>query len=523
MSEENNKLEITKLGKQKFFEKPTIKINLAIQKLIDYVIDESDIIIPIIVIGSLVTFTIYQIYAAINQQNPTENITMYIYLTCIPIVIMFSYILYISFDNKTKYMFYLFSVFGLIVFLIVYGFVITSNFKFNMTLQSLFSYIFVGAIVIFGLTIFYNIFENQLRTTDTWGSFLIEFIFYIPCIMEKFVKYMIKDYTKTSNSTIILLMTEIILILIYFYIYPAYKKSIYDNSVVLLKKPVFLNYVTSRLIQPMKDVYADKIQPPINNILSILEQQFPSTYPYRVNYAISMWVYVNPMPMSRMGYAKETNIFSYGTENKTYATNEVNLWEIKTPTKSAPTKSAPTKSAPTTSTPTTSTPGPTKSAPTTSTPTTSTPGPTTSTPTNSTPTKHVRYRNTNEYHPKISLVEENNNYLFNFYYSGSDKNKPTHQLELPLQKWNNIVLNYVNNGVDVFINGELSLSYNFRDDIPIYSDDDDIFVGDTNEIAYTNTNGLYGSICNIAYYMTPLTKREIVLNYNMLSINNPPL
>jgi hypothetical protein len=260
---------------------------------------------------------------------------------------------------------------------------------------------------------------------------------------------MIKDYTDTSNSTIVLLIIEIILMIIYFYLFPRYKQSIYNNSVILLKKPVYLNYVTSRLIQPLRDVDADKMSTPVlnNSLTNLILQQDPSTYPFRRNYAISMWIYVNPMPTSRVGYSDETNIFSYGTIDG--------------------------------------------------------------------------------YHPKLSLIQEKNSYLFNFYYSG---NEPTHQLELPLQKWNNIVFNYVNNGVDVFINGKLSLSHNFSHDIPKYKDLDDIFVGDTNKflndkhkINFLNANALYGSICNIAYYMKPLTKHDIVFNYNMLSLNNPPL
>jgi hypothetical protein len=45
----------------------------------------------------------------------------------------------------------------------------------------------------------------------------------------------------------------------------------------------------------------------------------------------------------------------------------------------------------------------------------------------------------------------------------------------------------------------------------------------TNGIMNINANGLYGSICNIVYYKDPLTKRQIVLNYNILSQNNPPI
>jgi len=223
----------------------------------------------------------------------------------------------------------------------------------------------------------------------------------------------------------------------------------------------------TRLIQPLKDVDGDRMPPPTdsNNPLSILFKQNALSYAFRTNYAISMWVYVNPMPMTRIGYEKETNIFYYGT--KTWHAKPVGT---KTP---------------------------------------STPIPTTA-----------------QYHPKVSLLQEKDNYFFNFYYSGSEA---THKLDLPLQKWNNIVFNYLSNGVDVFINGKLTLSYNFSNDSPQYSEDDDIVIGDTNElnningIINMNTNGIYGSICNTVYYTRPLTKREIVINYNMLSINNPPI
>jgi hypothetical protein len=132
-----------------------------------------------------------------------------------------------------------------------------------------------------------------------------------------------------------------------------------------------------------------------------------------------------------------------------------------------------------------------------------------------------------DFHPKLSLKPVNDNYMFLFYYSGTEYR---HQLELPLQKWNNIVFNYVNNGVDVFINGELTLSYTFSNDLPKMDNDDNIndniCVGNTEKDVNINgvyTKGLYGSICNIVYYKAPLKKHDIVLNYNLLVTKNPPI
>jgi hypothetical protein len=445
-------------------------------KFINFFRKDSDFFIPIIVIGSLILFILYQINSQLNDNDPMNDLMKKIYLTIIPIFLIFTYIFYITFDGEAHKAFFMLSISGLLLFFVIYGLINLSQIKFNLTLQSLFSYIFIIAIILFGLSIFYNLFQNQLRTTDTWGSFFIEMIFYIPCMIDMFIKYMTKDYANTSTQTIIMFIIEIVLIIGYLYLYPMYQNSIYNDSVIVLKDPVRLNNIVSGLVKPLRSISADKMETPtLMNPLHYLLEPDTSNYQYRRNYAISMWVYVNPMPTSRIGYAEETNIFFYGNadgnSNLIPGINQ-NRWQLPNSTSM------------------------------------------------STPTKSPESSGTGDFHPRLSMIPVENNYMFNFYYSGT---KPTHQLELPLQKWNNIVFNYVNGGVDVFINGELKLSYNFSEDIPQYSENDDISVGDTNGIQNINANGLYGSICNVVYYKTPLTKRNIVLNYNMLVINNPPL
>jgi hypothetical protein len=69
--------------------------------------------------------------------------------------------------------------------------------------------------------------------------------------------------------------------------------------------------------------------------------------------------------------------------------------------------------------------------------------------------------------------------------------------------------------VDLFINGILEKTYKFSDNTPIYSNSDQINIGEL--------NGAYGSICNVIYYRAPLTKPEIASYYNLLSLRNPPV
>jgi hypothetical protein len=88
-------------------------------------------------------------------------------------------------------------------------------------------------------------------------------------------------------------------------------------------------------------------------------------------------------------------------------------------------------------------------------------------------------------------------------------------VNLDKQKWNNIVFNYSGNNVDLFINGNLENSFMLNSNQPIYSNTDRFTIGET--------NGIYGSICNIEYYKYTLSKIEIINSYNLLLNKNPPL
>ena len=90
-----------------------------------------------------------------------------------------------------------------------------------------------------------------------------------------------------------------------------------------------------------------------------------------------------------------------------------------------------------------------------------------------------------------------------------------YDLTLPNQKWNQIVLNYNRNIVDLFINGVLERTFTMTNDMPIYNDLDTITVGDD--------NGLKGGICNVVYYKHPLSKEQIVTSYNTKMNSNPPV
>lgn len=79
------------------------------------------------------------------------------------------------------------------------------------------------------------------------------------------------------------------------------------------------------------------------------------------------------------------------------------------------------------------------------------------------------------------------------------------------QKWNNIVINYEDGYVDVFLNGVLVGSI---DDVVPYMSFDNIVAG--------ANNGIMGGICNVNYYKDTLSEKNIRLNYKTLRSKNFP-
>jgi hypothetical protein len=107
-----------------------------------------------------------------------------------------------------------------------------------------------------------------------------------------------------------------------------------------------------------------------------------------------------------------------------------------------------------------------------------------------------------------------------------------------MQRWNNFVFNYNANTVDIFINGTLERTVEYSG-LPNFQYNTDIMVIGSNPITYmgdmsisespvyqganTSFMGLYGSVCNVVYYPTTLDQGQIVTNYNLHSMQNPPL
>ena len=126
---------------------------------------------------------------------------------------------------------------------------------------------------------------------------------------------------------------------------------------------------------------------------------------------------------------------------------------------------------------------------------------------------HIDSVNNRNYKPYVSYVidKTGDNYIFQF----SNTDDSVYKISLPTQKWHNFVFNYNNSRVDLFINGKLEKTYEFSNNLPVYSSADEIIVG--------NENGLDGAICNVQYFTVPLTNTDIANLYNLYMMKNPPV
>jgi len=95
----------------------------------------------------------------------------------------------------------------------------------------------------------------------------------------------------------------------------------------------------------------------------------------------------------------------------------------------------------------------------------------------------------------------------------SRQNKIVDEIKsFPLQKWNHIVMNYVNGTCDVFLNGELHVSK--IEIIPIK---------EAKEVEIGTVDGIQGSVCNLIFFDKHLSSLKIKELYKEFSDKTPPI
>jgi len=271
--------------------------------------------LPLSIIVLLGVFVVYQSDVASNDPYAsTQNLYSYIFTIIIPIISIFFYMIFVSFDGPV--ISYLIGGTGVFVLVFAVGFWLLNSFMTKYILNVYVLYLIYALLAVVLLTLCYNVLKKHLVKMNGYVGFLANLLFYIPCMLVDAIKYLMGDYYSTPRSTVILVGVELALLLVYFLIIPFIKKQVSGDAFPLLKEPAFLDMYVE-IDRQMKQDKPHMIEDPeyksdsiYNNIYNASE----SNISYRKTYAISLWTYLNPMPQNKKGYDKETTIFQYSSD-----------------------------------------------------------------------------------------------------------------------------------------------------------------------------------------------------------------
>jgi hypothetical protein len=300
--------------------------------------------------------------------------------------------------------------------------------------------------ILVALSIIYNVFLNEAYRTQGTLGFLLYILFYIPCAISDYLKYLFVELKTTPQVVYVLLLIEIALILLYFYIPKWFSKLILTDSVELISDPVY--FYGKQTISNIEPFYRpDALLDPFGKEFPKEElEEREDDYKISTNYAISMWMTTNP---PSYGPDNENMMFRYGLEN-----DENESSSVDSPLNGAP---------------------------------------------------YISCMGNGQW----KFVVSNN-------VDETSLENMTITLDVPMQRWNYIVMNYSSDSVDLFFNGNLERTVDLGENRPTYTHDMKVCIG-------SEKNDLHGAICNLRVYQKPLSLNQITQTYNILNLKNPPL
>ena len=233
-----------------------------------------------------------------NEKALTTKTYLYSMTAIIPLLIAFIFALKNGMVVNDKF------VIGMVTVSLCIGllFYIFSNFHATSLLLATFIMnILMGLMVIVALAFIFNVFSNYINKSDGIVKFILQFIFYIPCLLNDLFEYLKYQFNITPKVTYILIVLEIILVLIYLYVPILFSKMILPKGHILQKEPFYLNDKQIITLSNSEITLKNPKGELLNNS-------------YRKTYSISMWIQINPGNV-----VDKQTIFSYG-----YTKNNIN-------------------------------------------------------------------------------------------------------------------------------------------------------------------------------------------------------
>lgn len=176
----------------------------------------------------------------------------------------------------------------------------------NIGFQTLqYASIIVTILIVFvALSMFYKINQTAIYNMTGIQGFIVNFILFIPCLISDFIEYLYGEFATTPKIVYILFVIELILILLYLYLPKIMKQMNERFGKVIVDKPERINLrkdATNYIDMQSAEIPTDS-QPLTGSKLTVN---------VRKKFAMSLWVYIVPMPTNHIPYNKEATILDF--------------------------------------------------------------------------------------------------------------------------------------------------------------------------------------------------------------------
>jgi len=158
----------------------------------------------------------------------------------------------------------------------------------------------------------YRSLKRHITNLTGWSGFILNFILYIPCLVDDFMEYMKGQFARTSNITYILLGIEALLITGYMVLPSLLSSPLKGSAFPIMNEANFLdkrNGIGKKQIDftIIKDVYG--LNADLDTDL-VKKKAFESG---KNTFTLSMWVYLNQQDASISESSCDLALFSYGS------------------------------------------------------------------------------------------------------------------------------------------------------------------------------------------------------------------
>ena len=253
--------------------------------------------------GVVFSIALYLIVILFYMTKDSEKLftQKYLYATMIiiPIVFAVKYAMQdtiISNTNSTQD--YIKFALGIFAFILIIYFYNNITFTPNMT------YLATGVInlifalmILVALAIVYKVGYNYLYKMNGLSGFIVNFIFYIPCMLLHLFEFLNNDLKQAPKIVYLLLIVEMVLFLLYLYI-PKISQSI--------SKSLSLKDGNQILAEPLRIDNKSSLSSYVD-----LQNKKDSTNIVNNKFAISVWVYIVPIEPSKYPYNGDATIFEF--------------------------------------------------------------------------------------------------------------------------------------------------------------------------------------------------------------------